>query len=484
MRGTRSHPCSLEGDPEVVAEEAVSLSESAATLKKVRTMLHLAEAGRGSHCDALTATFHNAEFVVTSLTVAAERYTAAGEALARYATVLEAAQQVAAVARAEFDDASAEVEEARAHAPYRGRGRHRAAEPDDAEVASYERWREVGEAAALRRDAALQQFREAEADVRRAGDQAAAAIEDVVAGSRLNDSLLDDAAGMAGDAWDGLVGFADGVAELVEQIDHAVSALILANLLAYSAGLGDNRLRPTGPGNHSTAAADAYRTSSTVRMRVRQEAMLAGDVYADTAGDLPAGWTRLSEPRLRARGIDPASLRGADGFFAAVYRGPNGRHVVAFRGSESPVGNAGDWSTNARNASGLETSQGRAAVRLGQDVTAALPPGTVSFAGHSLGGSLAATASIATGEPATTFNAAGVGDGNWERAAEAHGPGATDGHVTNYRTTNDIVTLAQERTLAVPAAGEQVTITSSAENPAAGHGLGAFEWDEPVPVGR
>ena len=180
----------------------------------------------------------------------------------------------------------------------------------------------------------------------------------------------------------------------------------------------------------------------------------------------PAGWTR-------------ETLHGKEGFDAVVFTNPStGEVVVAFRGSEKVLE---DWAQNGQNVGGLPTQQALQAVALAQRV-ASEHPGKVTFTGHSLGGSLAAVASLSTGLEATTFNAAGVGDGNYAYAVKAgRGIGASEQQITNFHTPNDVLTVGQDVVGVRPASGAQVTIASNTRNPVAAHGPEHFDWSGLAP---
>lgn len=140
---------------------------------------------------------------------------------------------------------------------------------------------------------------------------------------------------------------------------------------------------------------------------VRTHALLAQDVYNDTASP-PPGYRQAGSGDLAMLGLTPSKLENGE-FRARVYvtgTGEDTRYVVAFRGTQSPEG----WASNVHQGLGTGSAHYTDALRLGEQIAASGLAGRVSFAGHSLGGGLAATASIATGAPAHTFNAAGLHD--------------------------------------------------------------------------
>lgn len=157
-------------------------------------------------------------------------------------------------------------------------------------------------------------------------------------------------------------------------------------------------------------------------------------------GDL----TRVGDDALLAVGIDPAALENADtGFRAGIYTDGEGRHVLAFAGSNETR----DWTgANLRQGLGWQAEQFDQAVQLAQLADVAYGDGLV-VTGHSLGGGLAATASLAIGNTAVTFNASGVHDDTMRSlglnpaAAKAV---AADGQIRRYSVDGEALTRAQE----------------------------------------
>lgn len=88
--------------------------------------------------------------------------------------------------------------------------------------------------------------------------------------------------------------------------------------------------------------------------------------------------------------------------FAGIYS-DNQQYVLSFAGTNDRH----DWLSNIRQAVGYEDVQYNEAVALGKTAKMAFGDALV-ITGHSLGGGLAATAALATGTFAVTFNAAGL----------------------------------------------------------------------------
>ena len=195
-------------------------------------------------------------------------------------------------------------------------------------------------------------------------------------------------------------------------------------------------------------------------------------------------WTRLSDEQLLAAGIDPAQLENPDtGLRAGIYTDGEGRHVLAFAGSNELQ----DWTgANFQQGIGWQNEQYDQAIELAQLADQAFGDGLV-ITGHSLGGGLAATASLATGNTAVTFNASGVHDKTIERLgldpATARND-AADGQIRRYNISGDPLTAAQEdvwgtRTVLPDAPGHEINLDDPyppIEGP-------AFTWN-PVEYGK
>lgn len=155
-------------------------------------------------------------------------------------------------------------------------------------------------------------------------------------------------------------------------------------------------------------------------------------------------WSRLTDAELLAAGIDPATLENPDtGFRAGIYTDGRGNHVLAFAGSNELQ----DWTgANIRQGLGWQAEQFDEAVQLAQLADAAFGD-NLAITGHSLGGGLAATASLATGNAAVTFNASGVHDDTMRdlgldpAAAKAD---AEAGQIRRYNIDGEALTQAQQ----------------------------------------
>ena len=116
--------------------------------------------------------------------------------------------------------------------------------------------------------------------------------------------------------------------------------------------------------------------------------------------------SRSSDAELAVLGIDPDSLEGPGGFQAGIYRDDDGGYVLAFAGTDPS--SLEDWGANLQQGVGALSAQHGQAIGLAEQLSRAVGADNVVLTGHSLGGGLASTASVATDLPAVTFNAAGV----------------------------------------------------------------------------
>jgi hypothetical protein len=146
---------------------------------------------------------------------------------------------------------------------------------------------------------------------------------------------------------------------------------------------------------------------------------------------------------LRALGIDPSRLTGPGGFQAQVYRDAEGGYVLAFAGTDPT--SVSDWATNVQQGTGQLSAQHLQAIGLAQDLESAVGAEHLVLTGHSLGGGLASTAAAATGEPAVTFNAAGVHPNTLVAAAALGGShfGVAADQVRNYHVRGELLTTLQ-----------------------------------------
>ena len=239
-------------------------------------------------------------------------------------------------------------------------------------------------------------------------------------------------AGFAGSAGGSIVG--SGVSQRITNGNVASNTVAIAIVGGTASKLGGGKFT-----NGAATASATYALRQMYYGKLSHEGEIAAD-YASRpydGGDTGATFAEL--------GVDytPDSSRR---FFAALYRGDDGRYYLSFRGTHR----WGDWLDNVGQAFGLRTSQYEQAINLARAVHGATD-GNVVFVGHSLGGGLAAAAAYATGGDAITFNAAGL---NW-RYRRMGSPGS----IRNYSIHGDVLTFGQGVIPVIPrAVGSQTAI--------------------------
>jgi RHS repeat-associated protein len=121
-------------------------------------------------------------------------------------------------------------------------------------------------------------------------------------------------------------------------------------------------------------------------------AILAASIYGDPSKydgmPLPEGWSL----------IQGSEIEKSSGLFAAVYRGPEGKEIISFRGTEDWA----DWKANFAQGTGFVAEQYDQVHRMPN-----MYPGA-EVVGHSLGGGLASYFGVKNQRTTTTFNSAGL----------------------------------------------------------------------------
>lgn len=179
---------------------------------------------------------------------------------------------------------------------------------------------------------------------------------------------------------------------------------------------------------------------------VFNHALLASDVYADKGNPdlLPAGYSRLSQQELAGLDLSPGDLHDPrSGYFAAVYKTPEGRYVVANRGTTTGDTARKDWITNLKQGAGRRASQYEHAIRTAVKINAAVP-GQVDFVGHSKGGGLAQAQALKTHGNAVVFNPAALHRNTLKRH-DAHDRHANSS-VSAYNVRGEVLNRLQDKT--------------------------------------
>lgn len=217
-------------------------------------------------------------------------------------------------------------------------------------------------------------------------------------------------------------------------------------------------------------------------------AELAAGVYD---GEGSEHFDPVSAAELMALGIDPDSLQGPGGFEAGIYRDEDGGYVLAFAGTDPA--SVDDWSTNLLQGAGALSAQHGQAIGLAEQLSRAVGADNLVLTGHSLGGGLASTASVATDLTAVTFNAAGVHPNTVVAAAVLghESPVLDADQVRNYHVRGEVLTTLQHPLGSfidhVPLIGDSILPnalgTQIALDPARGPEIEVSPWDLTNPVG-
>ncbi|MBP5771952.1 MAG: hypothetical protein J6W75_11490 [Bacteroidaceae bacterium] len=141
-----------------------------------------------------------------------------------------------------------------------------------------------------------------------------------------------------------------------------------------------------------------------MRPRRIEALAMADDVYDPGKKDLPGDWTW----------IDPEdwglTLPNSNGFKSAIYgrKNENGgfsEYVYATAGTD--LTSLEDWKQDFKQLTG-DSEQYRQSVETAVQIKSILGDQELTYLGHSLGGGLASANALKTGDPAITFNAAGL----------------------------------------------------------------------------
>ncbi|WP_231922075.1 phospholipase [Serratia ficaria] len=208
-----------------------------------------------------------------------------------------------------------------------------------------------------------------------------------------------------------------------------------------------------------------------------EKAKLAQNIYRTTnplsaTPGVPEGWMDMSNDKdyLNSLGIKPDMLYDGEthpDFLARVYVpnktvfGNDMNPTIVFRGSRMPelpngklnaakkiiidnklpkINNLEDWANNFNQGRGADSDYYKKSVALGKELRKGSEK--VDISGHSLGGGLASAASIASGKPGWTFNAAGLNSGTVEKYGGSL-VGSED-IISAYRVDGEVLTKLQE----------------------------------------
>ncbi|CAI9409393.1 hypothetical protein [Aestuariimicrobium sp. T2.26MG-19.2B] len=203
---------------------------------------------------------------------------------------------------------------------------------------------------------------------------------------------------------------------------------------------------------------------------------------------LPPGYSRATDADLAALGLTRAQLTDPNGFQAEVFRTPEGGYVVAFAGTGAAGGQFQPDAVEDGIGGATVSPQTQQVLAISDAIERSSQGDQVVYTGHSLGGRQAAIAAINSGQPAVTYDAAGVSQATVNYVAERNGDDpaalisrANDDQIRRYYASDDPLTAFQEgnggsAAAALPdAIGRPYPLGDApGNNPSAGQGVPDF----------
>lgn len=188
---------------------------------------------------------------------------------------------------------------------------------------------------------------------------------------------------------------------------------------------------------------------------------LADATYQDPNKQyLPDGWSRVAtDADWKTLGLidekrgNLTKPQTGSNFRADVFKGPDGKYVVAFRGIKDSFE---DWKNGVRQEFGYQSEYYDWALEIGERMNAN-QPGNVEYVGLSAGGGMATFVAYKYGSPATTFNAAGPHAETLRRA----GVVPNFNNIDAYYVEGEILSGLQDYSLGLlpTAAGERIPLS-------------------------
>ena len=180
---------------------------------------------------------------------------------------------------------------------------------------------------------------------------------------------------------------------------------------------GERRLNGQGPFDYAVlclaiyeAKEKLYISTETGSTTIFMTPAGSSDVYFSKITE-PPNWMQLSAPSRRGQlpeGLKSARFEDANtGFRAMLYQSKDAQEVVVVYRGVRRSNVIRDSQTCLSQGLGFGAAAYRQAIELAKAVVEAYGD-KVIFTGHSMGGGLAAAASIVANRPAVTFNSAGV----------------------------------------------------------------------------
>ena len=182
------------------------------------------------------------------------------------------------------------------------------------------------------------------------------------------------------------------------------------------------------------------------------------------------GYTPLSKEDLKYLGLRSKDLKNTDiGFKADIYKGQDGKYILAFRGTYSDPDHpendiVHDWSKdwiddNVAQGVGMESKQYQNAIDLSRKLRNKVGKDNLTITGHSLGGGLATAGGAATGCETYAFNPAGVHPNTYKMYG-VENPDTSKVHT--YYSNQDFLNMGNNNLALMPnSAGERIQLYTS-----------------------
>ena len=182
------------------------------------------------------------------------------------------------------------------------------------------------------------------------------------------------------------------------------------------------------------------------------------------------GYTPLSKEDLKYLGLRSKDLKNTDiGFKADIYKGQDGKYILAFRGTYSDPDHpendiVHDWSKdwiddNVAQGVGMGSKQYQNAIDLSRKLRDKVGKDNLTITGHSLGGGLATAGGAATGCETYAFNPAGVHPNTYKMYG-VENPDTSKVHT--YYSNQDFLNMGNNNLALMPnSAGERIQLYTS-----------------------
>lgn len=182
------------------------------------------------------------------------------------------------------------------------------------------------------------------------------------------------------------------------------------------------------------------------------------------------GYTPLSKEDLKYLGLRSKDLKNTDiGFKADIYKGQDGKYILAFRGTYSDPDHpendiVHDWSKdwiddNVAQGVGMGSKQYQNAIDLSRKLRNKVGKDNLTITGHSLGGGLATAGGTATGCETYAFNPAGVHPNTYKMYG-VENPDTSKVHT--YYSNQDFLNMGNNNLALMPnSAGERIQLYTS-----------------------